>query len=385
MLHFAAGMLTLALLGGLGFFVARLQSSTARSVWLIAFTVVVAGGVTMMVSYAFITRWGIRTDSPRDGLWAMMDGGASRPFVFRRLAPDIVRLVTHFVENGLPKRPVDSFLGTSMLMSVYCGQVLTRHEKIAIHVAYYVVWLAWLGTVVAGAALLRSVRACSWFEGLMTASLAVCLVPVTVTNGGYIYDSVEVFLWTALALCITRRWLLAVPPLFAAVLINKESALAAVPALFPLFAHYLERKKAAAWTVFLGAMAVAWLFFIRHKYAGNQGDAQEWSIGSNLAFWSRPSSYFKLAPMFAPGLPAPRGANIAILLLLLVPIRFGWKHVRRDVRLATMSVAVVMLPLMVVSGCMDETRVLGPLFPFVFIVCSEGLNRLFSDRTMAPV
>ena len=370
---------SVVLIFGVFWLVCRPRATSARALWLVSFSVVVAGGISMMVAHSFVARWGIRTDPPRDGLWAMMAGTADRPFVFRRLAPDIVRAATALTESGPPRRIADAYLANSKLLQVYSSQVMTRSQAVALHFAYLLVWISWWGATIVGAALLRSVRRCSWLEGLTSACLAICLVPLTFAAGGYLYDSVELLLATALVLCISENWLWLLPLLFGAMLVNKESALAFVPALFPLFARHLGKKAALTWCLALSAVAVLWLSFIRHKYAACHGTEQAWLIGSNLNFWSTPASYLKFAQLFSPGLLAPRGGNILILVLLLVPLRFGWRNLRQDIRHGTVLGALVMVPLFLLSGCLDETRVLCPLFPFMFVACSEGVNRLFSE------
>lgn len=384
MAHVAAWVISGMLLVGLASIVRRIPVEKARTLWLFCFVLVLVTGITAMVAHSFVARWGIRTGVERDGLPAMMAGTAERPFVYRRLAPDAIRWATNFVSTRLPARKVDARLKTSTLLWIYRSQPLSRDDEIAIHCAVILVWLALLGTVIAGADLARAVTGSSWLEALVSASLAIALVPVTLGNGGYVYDSVELLCFTVLVLCIVRGWLVAVIPVFILFLINKESALASVPVLFPLFAARSSRKSAALWTGVLATLALGWVWFVRQHYAQNGGSTQEWALGSNLSFWSHPSSYFKLATLYAPGLLSPRGGNVVILLLLFLPIRFGWPTLMPAVKQATLIAAVCMIPLFLLSGCMDETRALGPLFPLLFVAGLHGLKVLFEDRSFNP-
>lgn len=377
MLHLVATLLTFALLYGVAAFAFRSSANTVRKAWLVVFALVVSGGVTMMVAHAFAARWGIRTDTPRDGLWTLMDGTAWRPFVYRRLAPDLIKVVAGVVEQHVPARLVDAYLKSSTLLMVI-EHVKTRHESIVVHVAFMIVWLAWFGAVLAGAALLRAVRACSWFEALISATLAICLVPLTLVHGGYVYDSLELLLWTLLVWCLWQGAFWAVPFVFVALLFNKESVLACVPALYPLLQRRLGKQKALGASALMALLAGAWLLFVRHRYAGQPGAAQEWRAMANLHYWTNPASYFNLASVFSPGLLAPRGAHVAVLLLMLIPLRFGWPRVAPELRSSTLLLASVMVPLMLLSGMTDETRALGTLFPFLLILCSEGLCQLFT-------
>jgi len=103
------------MLGGLGMVMARCSAATARGLSLIAFTIVVGGGVTMMATHAFVAKWGFRGDSPRDGLFYLMDGTAYRPFVYRRLAPDVIRLTTDVALRRLPPRMINYMVARSTL------------------------------------------------------------------------------------------------------------------------------------------------------------------------------------------------------------------------------------------------------------------------------
>jgi hypothetical protein len=375
-----AVIVTIALLATVFVLVRRLQPRSARTVWLTLFTLVIAGGIAMMITHSFITRWGIRSDARRDGIWSMMEGTADRPFVFRRLAPELARAATDFADQHLPAHSVDSYLQNSTLLKVYPPEPpMTRRQQLAIHAAYALVWLAWLGSAVAGAWLLCSARGSSWYTGILTSSLALCLIPVTFSNGGYVYDSFEVLLWTLLLGCLCRGWLLAALGVFALALLNKESLLALVPALYPMIARHVGTKRALMWTALFALLAAAWLAYIRHTYAASPGMAQEWSLWSNLEFWSKPSSYLKFAAMYSPALLAPRGGNVLILVLLAIPLRFGFGHVRADLRYAAVIASLALIPLFVLSGCIDETRALGPLFPFILVIGAEGLARLFAE------
>jgi hypothetical protein len=360
-----------------------MKIETARRVWLALFGFVVSGGLTMMVSYAFVTRWGIRTSSVRDGLWFLMDGQAWRPFVFRRLAPELVSHVTKFAETRFPGA-VDRYLSASTLARLFLPEQLSPHEQLALHVAYLLVWLGLLATVFSGTLLLRTLRQVSWFEALITSSLSICLLPMTLSNGGYIYDPLELFLWTTLLWCLVGRVFILAIPVFLLMLANKESGLALVPALLPLLNRQLGRKQAIVWTVLAGIVAAAWLLVIRRAYAHNPGMDQEWSLWSNLIFWATPSSYARFAAMYSPALPGPRGANVAILLLLAIPIRVGWSQLRDDFKHSALLAGVILVPLFVVSGMIDETRALGPLFPYLVVAASEGIGKMYT-RAAAPV
>ncbi len=374
-------IITLGMFAGLAWLVVRASPALTRRIWAAAFTVVVGGTITMMVTHSFVAKWAFKGDNPRDGLMHMMDGSAARPYVYRRLVPDIILVTTDAVVPRLSTSAATYLVERSPLMRYRwvwgVTETWTERKAFAFHVAYFLTWAAWFGTFLSGAALHRAIRDCSWFEAIVTAFIIIALVPLTLSGGGYVYDAPELLLWTLLLLAAMRKRFWLVVPLFGLMMMNKESALLAVPALFPIFRHGMKRGAAAMLTALLGAIGIAWLLFVRAKFAGQPGQPTEWWLPSNLAFWSRPTSYFLYASEASPALPSPRSANIVNLILLLVPLRAGWHFVRPDLRRATLILAAVVFPLFLLYGYRDEIRALSLLDPFVALAAVEGVSAMF--------
>jgi hypothetical protein len=394
MSHVISALVTGALLAALVWFIVKSPAVWAKRVWTITFAIVVGGGVSMMAAHSFLAKWGFRGDNARTGLLRMMDGSAHRPYVYRRLAPDIVAIATDAVVPRLPPKTIDYLVEHSPLIRYRVDELdgfgiesWNLRKAVAFHVAYALVWLSLFGTLLASAALLHATRVSSWIQALATASLAIALVPLIFVGGGYLYDPTELFLWTALLVVAVRRWLFCVPVLFTLMLVNKESALLAIPALLPILAHAsggLSTKKgrvaAMIWAACLGVIGLCWLGFVRGRFASSPGEPREMWLFANLAFWTRPTSFFKFAPLFSPALPSPRGANVLLLLLLFVPIRFGWKLVQRDIRWSTLILALLLAPLYLVNGYLDEIRALSLLFPLLYLIAVEGIHAMLRSE-----
>jgi hypothetical protein len=373
-------LITLVLLGGLTALVLKLSQPAARRVWLIVFSVLLASSVAYMDAHAFLAKWAFKGDHPRDGLIAMVEATASRPFVYRRLAPEVVGAVTRFAMARLPERAFEYFEESSRLHRYkgdWSGQESwDRRKAVAFHAAYFLVAVSFFGAVLAGAALWQVVRQCSWFEAICTASVAMCFAPLMFVGGGYIYDAPELMLWTALLWVALRGFWFGAPALFALMLLNKESAILVLPALAALL--YLQNGWvfAAKWLALLGAIGVGWSLYVRAKYAGNPGDSMELHLPGNLEFWANPKHYLLLAPLYSPALPSPRGANLVLLLLVALPLRFGWRTLRRDLRWATGLTAAILIPLLITSCFRDEVRNLSLLFPLLFVAVAQGVHEL---------
>jgi hypothetical protein len=360
------------------------QAFWARRAWVFAFTLSIGTAVTIMVAHSFVAKWSFKGDFVRDGLVSMMDGTADRPFVYRRLAPDLVRVATDFSLPRLPKGTLDFIVKESPLARYrwfWGGESWNERKALAFHFAFWLTWAALFGTLQAGAALYRFLRGSSWVEAMAFASLVMCLLPLTFTGGGYLYDAPELCLWTTLLFVAIRGWLPAVPLVFALMLVNKESALLAVPALFPILAHHAGRKRAAIWVGLLGVAGYAWGAYVRARYAALPGTPMAWLLKENLTFWAQPRSYFLFSTNYAPAFPAPRGANVLNLILLFVPVCFGWKSTRPDLKWAAITMTAVLLPFYLTGGFADEIRALSLLFPLVLIPAAEGVHAILRAQT----
>lgn len=381
----AAALVTLALLGGLVLWGSRVSLKTARRIWLVVFTVVVGGGITMMDAHAFVAKWAFKGDSPRDGLIALMDGTAHRPFVYRRLAPDLVRVGTSLVlahAPGTAARLVsDSPLKRYRLTWIDDTDWSPR-KAVAFHVAYALVWLSLFAALLSGAWLVHVVTRSSAFESIVASSLGMSLLPLMFVGGGYLYDAPELFFWTTILAVAIAGPLALVVPLFALMLYNKESALLAVPALFPLIHARAGRARALGWTAALGLLGCGWVSFVRHRFAALPGVSTEWWLPLNLGFWGNPKNYFLFAQLHSPALVSPRGANLLSLVLVLVPVRFGWPAVGRELRWATILTALALAPFFIAFGYMDELRGLLLVFPPLFAIAVRGVRAMF--RAEAP-
>jgi hypothetical protein len=384
MMLLGALLLTVITLATLLVLVARASLATARRCWLVAFAIIAGGAITMEAAHAFVAKWAYRGDNPRDGLFAMMDGTAMRPFVYRRLAPEIVRVTTDVAERNLPASAIRSLRDESLLgrYRYYGNESWTERKAIAFHVAYALTWASMFATFLAGAALHRALRPrCGWLEALATAAVVMGVSPLMFALGGYMYDAPELLLWTLLLLLAVRGWTWGMPFVFALMLFNKETAVLAIVALLPILVQRQGRRAAALWSLAFGVMGAGWLWYVRNRYAACPGEGVGWYLPRNLKFWSSPLAFLGFSATASPALPLPRGANLLTLILLSFPIRFGWSRVPRDLRWATVLLAVPLVALFLVGGAFDEIRALALLFPLLLVPVVEGVHAMFETAT----
>jgi hypothetical protein len=380
---------TLALFASLGFGASRVSVRWAKRLWLILFVVVVGGGVTQMTAHSFLEKWAFRGDAERYGLLFLMDGTAHRPFVYRRLAPEAVNALTNVLLKRLPDDKLDRFTSSSPLKRYRVDQTTpgleswTPRKAVAFHVAFALVWLSLFGTLIAAAFLLKPLCDCRWPVAFVISTLAMALIPLMFVGGGYLYDATELLLWTTLLAVAIRGWFSLTLLLFILMLFNKESAVFTIPALCAIFVHRLGWWRALSWTVAAGALGGLWLIFSRAHFSANPGQQMEWHLAVNLAFWSNPTSYFKLGSFFAPALPSLRGANILLIGLVFLPFRFGWARVRRDIRWAAVLTGLVLVPICLMGANRDEVRNFSLLFPLWFVVSANGIYAMYGQTAQS--
>ena len=131
-----------------------------------------------MDAHAFFRAWGFNGDNGRHGLLAMMNATAYRPFVYRRLTPDLI---------GAPS-PTSRCRGCRLAPSTTCStnlrlrrergeyggtvdESLDARKAVAFHVAYLVLWMTMFEDAAPRGGLLFAARRCSPLEAIVTACL----------------------------------------------------------------------------------------------------------------------------------------------------------------------------------------------------------------------
>jgi hypothetical protein len=146
----------------------------------------------------------------------------------------------------------------------------SERKAVAVHIAFILFWSCLFGTYFVGIALLLTVGKCSTLEAIVTSAIGLALVPLMFVEGGYLYDASELLLLSTVILLAFRGYYLLLPPLVLLMAINKESALLAVPPLFPIIARRSGWKIAGVVTGLLTLVGLAWFLYIRARYAASR-------------------------------------------------------------------------------------------------------------------
>lgn len=318
---------------------------------------------------------------------AMIDGTASRPFIFRRLVP----VTANLIDRVTPQRVKDrlsaarSQSGKPFYQVFFdTSEALDPNYSYRYLVTYFIVFLAvW-------------VAACGLYEvcrneGIprapaLAASSATILVFPYLGSEAFTttYDYVELAFF-ALAFLVARKgnWWWLIPIVFFATL-NKESFVFFLVTLYPLLRSKLPRWKAASVLAFLEVIGLGVYMYLRKAYAGNPGGTTEFQAWAQLARLAHISSrVFSLAHFY--GLPVPVVDTLLPIALVAATIWRAWPRLALPVRRNFQMATVINLPLYFLWGGTGEIRVLSMLFIPAHLCLGWVLSAMDGPAARLPV
>lgn len=332
--------------------------------------------ITASASYSgYFSKWQFVDGNPRLSVPVMLDGTASRPFVYRQLLPAVANGIERALPGGVKGR-INALLFDDNprhhpITTVYPNARDALNPRYALR--YYLIYgMSFVALFLAMFAL-RAV--CIDMQGdTIAATLApvafAMILPLTMTQGGFFYDMPEL-LFMALVIWLAARgrvyWLFAV---VAFATINKESFLFFVITLFPfLRTRFSLNRTIAIEGALLGVAAVV-NAAIKFKYAHNNGGMVEIWLMDNLRFFARPSSYLRFEYNY--GILMTMGFNLFNIALVAVLAKAAWSRLTPPVRQHLKIACAINVPLFLAFCYHDELRNLSMLnVGFVLILCAN--------------
>ncbi len=317
--------------------------------------------LTFIVSVAFLLLSDLN-QQPQAKLDRLIDGTAQRPYVSRRLVPQLLGILT----ADLP----EPFLSWSV--------AINQHELVngllwwlAIPIDYGLVLLVFsilnflflLGFAVAFHRLASILAVPQPFRWTVV-SLLLLLLPVFLSHG-YVYDYSTLFLWTLFFLMLAEKrwgWSFAVIGLAA---LNKETALL-IPLVWLTYGRLFGRS-ALYWPV-LAAQSILVAFvwaMIAWAYRDNPGGFFEFHFSTHWTTY----------------LAAP-GAILTALIGIIVVIYLAYPLAPRLLR----SSSVLLIPLTILYlffGWPYEFRVFYEIYPIVVLFAALAIQRLVRHQVAA--
>lgn len=257
---------------------------------------------------------------PRNGLAALVAGTAERPFVYRVLAPWLVRSLIAIPGVGIPQA-AELLIGLSFIGWLWALR-----------------WLAQLVTP----------------DSAMVATVAaVGPVGLLFVSGGYVYDPLTLALFTlALAMLARKHWV-AYCLFFPLLVLCRETAIL-LTAVYGVWAWpRVSRRDFAADLGFQLVMFVFVKLLLAIAFVGNRGAALEFNLPAHVAFLQ--------------DYPLPNALALSVYGACLAAALWRWRAQPPFLR-----AAAVVLPLMFIAywsaGYPGEIRVFLEAYPVLYLL-----------------
>jgi len=363
----------------------RLSASRPASLLLLCafFWIVAAAGFS-----GFMGKWGLMgtegkpAEEQRYGLPLMLDGSASKPFVYRQLAPMLANAAEKLAPDGLKHHANRLLLPKWQLARVISPPAPEhRFRYLVIHQLSFLA--LFLSLFVLRRVLLDLGIGSS--TAILSPAAFVLAFPYIQTVGGFYYDSIELLcMGTAFLLAHRGRML----PLIALALpaaLNKETFIFFLPALYPLLRQRLPVKSAAAATA--AAILVAGLVNVALKlhFAGSdRGGVAELHVLGNIRYYLNPLSYLN-AFEFTYGIIGPARLFAGTALVAALVVLRGWSSAPPAVRRHLLVAAAVNVPLFLLFCAPGELRNLSLLYVGLVTMIGFACERSSGHRAAGSV
>jgi hypothetical protein len=219
----------------------------------------------------------------------MMDGTASRPYVYRQMLP----VAANFLDQQVPQGFKDSLLRSSLYRAIAQNML---DSPVAQNPRYFFRYLVVYAMVFlfTWAALVAMYQLCLALSlsrpvSALTAAIFLLMMPYLLTISGYMYDYPELFFFAvSVWIALKCEWWVLIPAAALATF-NKESFLLFVPALYPLFRVGASRPKAMARTGAVAAGSAIVYELVRLRFRANPGANIESHYIDQMLFFLHPA------------------------------------------------------------------------------------------------
>ena len=333
---------------------------------------------------AFMTQWGPQLG---DRLGPSLAFEQERPFAYRIATPFVIRTITELTPTWVEDRvlAVRDPSGRSLVDLAMQRYSWRGGMPVAFLALNGVLLASLLGLLASWRYLLATAVAIPRVLVDFVPALAALLLPLSFTRGGYAYDLPELLLASvAFSAFLERRHVVYYCVLSLAML-NKESS---VLMLGWMLAQWLPPSRSvlrpalvhgALHAVIGGGILLA----LRIAFADRPGTPAELNLLSNLEFWLSLRWMLSVQDAFATGVPLPASLNLVNAVLLALLLGYGWSEAAPRLRRALVGGVVIMLPLFLTFGYLDEIRVFAPSFAPLIAVIACALARFYRSEDAA--
>lgn len=275
----------------------------------------------------FFLKWSFRDGDPELGFEVMMEGTAKRPFVHRRLLPEIVTHTAEIIPIETKEKIISKLEDKNQIENLFAQANIQKNFLIEYYLMFAYCFLIFFASIWVLRSLLTEILQ-DEVAGTLTAMLFALLFPFFEVVGGYYYDFPEIlfmFLATKFALHKKIFALIILAPLAE---FNKESFFFFLPALYPLLRKNFDAKKSAGLTLSLVFLAGLTYLYVRQQFLGNPGDSADLQLWNHLDQLFDISSYFMTASTY--GLPLGTRMFFFHVVYVIWIVKNSWHNLDGD-------------------------------------------------------
>ena len=322
------------------------------------------------------------------GFKEILDGTAARPYIYRRLLPDVANWLNKITPEDVKDqvynfrtnqgRLADVMLGSSPSISqnhVYAFRYLVL-EAIVFFFAWLSVYAMYLVCRALGFRLLISIFA---------PTLMILLVPYFMSVGGYMWDYPELAfmaltIWMALK--FDWWWIL---PLAVLGAWNKESFVIFTLTLYPLLRSRSSQLSASIGAGILFAVSLIVYIAIRAQFVHNSGGTVMVEWIRQIVFFLRPVNFIDVEMTY--GIITFRVFTLLPVILIVWGMIRSWHKLPKTIRQHAKIAAGINFPLYFLFCAPGELRDLSMLYVTFMLSLAVNLmgpaRRMLTDETPA--
>lgn len=345
---------------------------------------IVAGNI----SNSFLLKWGFR-DGPeaKYGLLQMMDGTASRPFVYRSLLPRTIYQTVAMIPEETQVKLHQSILRFDALYASYFNRVPRDAWQPQISISFHVTYLVLVVAVMLALLLVFKLGRINGLDEFQSLGLVIgfgLLLPLVFQRGGYFYDFIELLGGLTVALLVIRQRMAVATLAIGVFSLNKETFFLFALAMFFLQEPTRPIWQRVAWTTLQAGVSLAGRHFIMSGFAQNPGGVVEFHLVGNLLFWLSPLNYLEFDNLIGRGIFTPKLQNPLIAVPLALFFVAAWRASPRHYRQYLLASFVLVLPLFLLFGYRDEWRNFSIMFPALVLIACYGVSQVREIFSLHP-
>lgn len=340
---------------------------------------------------SFFAKWGFcgTTESGDCMLQQMIEGTARRPWVYRRLLPELASWLDSHMPGSIHGYLLQALQNGNLGLH-YASPIAATAEAPEMLLTFYCIYVLSLLAFFGAALLLWRIGTHLTSDKVASALAALIFVlafPIFLTVGGNFYDFTELFFFALaswIALTQMPYWLILLAPVAT---YNKESFFFFLVTLYPVLVARFGWRRSAGWlSVAVLASGVAY-WWVKSRYIGNPGGMVEFHLSDHIEYFRRFRHYGQFE--FQYGMLAPRGFNIINILLVVLLVRSGFKRLPTAMRRQIQLALVINVPLFLLFCYPGELRNLSMLYLglVAMLACalSHWLSGFYRSRPPTPL